>query len=298
MIRSAFTLLCLFATQTRLVADDSAADPYADLVVWQVTDLDRPESAYVDVDAGIIYLSQIVGAGDEFDGEGMISKVSLEGEMLEEHWVEGLNAPKGIRSHDGTLYVTDIDAVVAIDMESGESRRIPVDGATFLNDVATGPNGEIFVSDMRNSRVVGLRDDGEPFFYGLQGYECPNGLLVHEGQLIVGGWDSSGEITDTGIGHLFSIDYENPIGKTLITPEPAGNLDGIEIDGDGGYIVTDWKSGKVLHISGEGDVHTLMELTQGTADHAYLPDQHLLILPRMMEGTLVAYDISSLLEHE
>ncbi len=292
-------LTCLFSLSLHhscASADDAAAvDPYASLIVWQLNDLDRPESAYVDVETGIIYLSQIVGAGDAMDGEGYISKVSLDGEMLDEHWVSGLNAPKGIRAVNGTLYVSDIDAIVAVDMETGEARRIAVEGATFLNDVAAGPDGGVYATDMRNSRIIAInRNDEVSVFLDGPEVECANGLLVHDGRLIVGGWASGGEITDTAIGHLFALDFDSKE-KTLITPEPAANLDGIEIDGTGGYVVTDWKSGKVLHISGEGEVTELMELTQGTADHAYLPDRHLLILPRMIEGQLVAYDISSLL---
>lgn len=298
MLRS-LLLICIISLTSHCscAADDqAAADPYADLIVWQLTDLDRPESAYVDVEAGIIYLSQIVGAGDAMDGAGYISKVSLAGEMLDEHWVSGLNAPKGIRAHDGTLYVSDIDAVVAIDMETAEATRIPVEGATFLNDVAAGPDGGVFVSDMRNSRIIAIGPSGDvSVLADSPRLECPNGLLVHDGRLIVGGWASGGEITDTAIGHLYTLDFDS-LEKTLITDEPAGNLDGIEIDGAGGYVVTDWKAGKVLHISGEGDVKVLMELTQGAADHAYLPDRHLLILPRMLDNSLVAYDISSLLD--
>jgi hypothetical protein len=291
-------LICLlsFTTLFSCAADDNApaaADPYQDLIVWQLNDLDRPESAYVDGD--IIYLSQIVGAGDQMDGVGYVSKVSLDGEMIDPHWVGGLNAPKGIRGTLGNLYVSDIDAIVEINQETGASRRIAVQGATFLNDVAAGPDGGVYSSDMRNSRIIEIHDGEVSVLATGPQLECPNGLLVHDGRLIVGGWASGGEITDTAIGHLYSLDFDTHE-KTLITEEPTGNLDGIEIDGDGGYIVSDWKAGKILHISEEGEVKVLMELTQGAADHAYLPDRHLLILPRMLENSLVAYDISSLLE--
>src|ERR1700704_3608731 len=37
-------------------------------------------------------------------------------------------------------------------------------------------------------------------------------------------------------GRLFSLDLKTKK-KTLITPEPFGNIDGIESDGQGGYIV-------------------------------------------------------------
>ena len=66
----------------------------------------------------------------------------------------------------------------------------------------------------------------------------------------------------------------------------------MELDGKGGYFVTDWKAGKLFHITGKGKVTTMVTLPQGSADHAYLVDRHLLVLPRMKENKVTAYDLS------
>ncbi len=81
----------------------------------------------------------------------------------------------------------------------------------------------------------------------------------------------------------------------LITRDPVGNIDGVESDGKGGYIVTDWMAGKVLRISPQGDVRLIRQFAQGTADHAFLPAVNVLIVPHMNENKVAAYDISDAL---
>ena len=65
------------------------------------------------------------------------------------------------------------------------------------------------------------------------------------------------------------------------------------VDGKGGYVVSDWKNGKLFHIGANGSVRVLMNFPRGAADHAYLVDKGLIILPQMMEGTLTAFRFRS-----
>ena len=75
---------------------------------------------------------------------------------------------------------------------------------------------------------------------------------------------------------------------------PSGNLDGVEPDGKGGYYVTDSFAGKLLEIDKEGAVRVVLEGFKGPADFAYLSDKTLLILPRIGENTVTAYDLSKI----
>src|SRR5262249_11115003 len=123
--------------------------------------------------------------------------------------------------------------------------------------------------------------------------EWPNGVLVEGDSLVVGGWGRPEADFSTKVpGRLFKIDLKTKK-KTLITKEPTGNLDGVESDGHGGWVVTDWRAGKVMHVSAAGQVKLLSQVKQGTADHAYLPEMRLLILPHMMENKVAAYDLSA-----
>jgi len=262
-------------------------------VVWSISEgLQAPESVYHDADSGFLFLSQIGGGGGAArDGDGWISKLTVDGKVVQDKWVTGFNAPKGLRSHRGTLWVSDIDRVVAVDIAQGKIRQtIVIPGATFLNDLATGPDGAVYVSDMVNSRIIRIVDGQPEIFLQGEAIQHPNGLLVHDGHLIIGGWGTGFNddfSTDTP-GQLLKVNLKT--GKQIaVTPEPTGNLDGIEADGRGGFLVTDWRAGKLFHVSGKGRVQVVQKFPRGLADHAYLVDRRLLILPEMMAGRLTAY---------
>ncbi|MDB5387107.1 MAG: hypothetical protein JWM11_2753 [Planctomycetaceae bacterium] len=274
------------------VADD--AKPLTP--VWTVTEgCDAPESTYLDPVSGVVFVSNISGQGAEKDGKGWISKITTDGKVLSAKWVEGLNAPKGIRSYKTTLWVSDVDTIVEIDITKAKIvNRIPVPGAKFLNDVACGPDGTVYVSDMIGSKVFQVQDGKVSVFAEGDELESPNGLLVDGDRLILGGWGLTTDFMPKVPGRLFALDLKTKK-KTLITKEPTGNLDGIESDGHGGYIVSDWVAGKILHISGSGKVQLLAQFPKGAADLAYIPAKHLLILPQMMENKITAFDLTKFL---
>ena len=88
-----------------------------------------------------------------------------------------------------TLYVTDIDRLVAIDVESGEiSGTWPAEGAKFLNDPAVDADGRVFVSDMVTNRIYVLDGDSLSVWLEDEGLTHPNGLAVQDGKLIVAAW--------------------------------------------------------------------------------------------------------------
>ena len=91
-----------------------APDPNA--AKWTANEgIDTPESVYVDSESGFIFVSNVVGMPGEKDGKGHISKLSMDGKVVEANWVTGLNAPKGLRSHKGALWTSDIDEVIGIE---------------------------------------------------------------------------------------------------------------------------------------------------------------------------------------
>ena len=82
---------------------------------WRLAEgLANPESALLSADGRFFYVSNVAGEGDGRDGTGSIATVSRDGRLLNPAWVTGLNAPKGMALAGGTLYVSDIDALVAI----------------------------------------------------------------------------------------------------------------------------------------------------------------------------------------
>ena len=261
--------------------------------VWQAEGLDGPESAVLDSGEGVLYVSNVNGEANAADGNGYISKLSLNGEIQEKEWVTGLNAPKGLALHDGKLYVSDIDELVVIDTASGEiSARHDAPGATFLNDVTADQDGRVFVSDMMENQIWKLEGDQFEMWLQDEALENPNGLLAEPDRLVVAAWGKPNEDFSTDVpGHLKAVDYQNKEVTSIGPGEPIGNLDGVEADGQGGYLVTDWFSGGLYRISDDGKAEMLMNMQQGSADHEFVEAENLVVIPMMMDGTVNAYKV-------
>lgn len=294
----AFTLC---ACSSEPAKDDSAAGTAATkpaaTEVWSVTEgISTPESVYVEPTSGDIYVSNVVGMPDQKDGDGRIARISADGKTIDAMWVTGLNAPKGLRSYQGTLWATDIDEIVGVDMASGKiTAKIKAPGAQFLNDTAVGNDGTVYVSDMLGNKIYALKDGKVSVFAEGEDLEYPNGVLVDGEALVVGGWGKpEADFTTKVPGRLYQLDLKTKM-KTLITPEPTANIDGLESDGKGGYIVSDYLAGKILNISGSGAVTTLATFMPSTADIAFIAADKRLIVPHMNENKIVAYDISGAL---
>jgi sugar lactone lactonase YvrE len=280
----------VLASGMLLAAGAWAAEPQQ---VWQATGLDGPESAVLDSGAGVIYVSNVNGEANAADGNGYISKLSLNGEIQDKEWVTGLNAPKGLALHDGKLYVSDIDELAVIDTASGEiTARHKAPGATFLNDVTAHEDGRVFVSDMMQNQIWQLEGDQFEMWLQDEALENPNGLLAEPDRLVVAAWGKPNEDFSTDVpGHLKAVDYQSKEVTSIGPGEPIGNLDGVEPDGQGGYLVTDWFSGGLYRIGDDGKAERLMDLNQGSADHEVVADENLVVIPMMMEGTVDAYKV-------
>lgn len=265
-----------------------AAEP-----VWKVEGFDGPESALYDSKRNVVYVSNVNGSPTEKNGQGYIAKVSAEGSLVEKTWVGGLNAPKGMALVGGTLYVSDIDRLVAIDVDAGKvSATYPVAEAKFLNDVAAAPDGRVFVSDMFTDTIHTLAGDKLKTFVQDAELTAPNGLLVEGDKLVVASWGKIKEGFETEtLGHLKTVDLSSKKVSTLGDGTPVGNLDGIEADGSGAYLVTDWMAGGLYRIKPSGNAELLLDLNQGSADLGLIPEKKLAIVPMMNDGSVVAYPI-------
>ena len=160
---------------TLILCSAAAAAPK---LLWEVKGLAQPESVVQDPATGSIYVSNIAGAIMQKDGNGFIARLRPDGTIIEREWVKGLNAPTGMALHDRTLYVADVDELVEINVASGEIvKRYAAKGAMFLNDVAVGEDGTVYVSDTPMNTIWRLKDGTFEPWLANDELNGPNGLL-------------------------------------------------------------------------------------------------------------------------
>lgn len=259
---------------------------------WTLTDsLRRPESVVYDPIADMLYVSNIEGSPSEKDGNGFIAKVTTDGQLDDPAWVTGLHAPKGLALSEGLLYVADIDALIAVDPVTGELiARYPAEGAQFLNDVTADADGNVYVSDSRTGTIYRLAGATlEVWVEGPQ-VQAPNGVYAMPDHLVVAAGDTAAENPGQARS-LKTVGYEDQAISPLGSGEPLGGIDAVEPDTRGGFFLSDWGAGTVMHFTPGAGATTLLELTQGTADLTYVAAQERIYLPIMMSDQLVAYQV-------
>jgi DNA-binding beta-propeller fold protein YncE len=290
-----------------------AQQPSLDLIkvnkLWETAnDLKNPESVAFSPKQNVLFVSNINGNPTQKDQNGFISKVSpANGSIIELNWVSGLNAPKGIAipNNGNKLYVSDINDLVEIDIDSGKIlKTFNAPASAFLNDVASDNQGNIYVSDTITNTIYKLdvRDIGDNGSSSLQAWlqspqvNGPNGLHVDntKDRLIVA---SLGNMSKPGAG-IEVIDLKSKIVTILGkegTTSPFGGLDGIESDtAEKYYYVTDNPAGKLYVVNADGTGYrVLMDLhTHGAADLGLIQAQGTIIIPIMQDNKLVAFQLT------
>lgn len=262
--------------------------------LWEAGGLKNPESAVYDPGAGVIYVSNVNGDPMVKDGNGFISKIGTDGKVIALEWVEGLDSPTGLALAKGVLYAADVDRIVAIDpAKAAIEARYEAPGAKFLNDLAADKEGRIYGSDMPSNSIWVL-DGGKPsMLLHDDALENPNGLLaLDDGRVLVGSWGVTADDFSTKVpGHMRVLDPAHKTVADLGDPTPVGNLDGVEPDGKGGYLVTDWVKGVLFRVAADGKATKLISLKPGSADLGTIPGEGVALIPMMQDGTLVAYHV-------
>lgn len=262
-------------------------------LLWEVKGLAQPESVVQDPATGVLYVSNVGGPIMEKDGNGFISKVRSDGAVIEKEWVKGLDGPAGLALYDRTLYVADIDQLVAVNVASGEIiKRYPAQGALFLNGIATDEAGTVYVSDTPTNTIWRLKDGTFEPWLTNDALNKPNGLLVEGNTLIVAPFGDMAEGKQAAkLGGLLAVSLEDQSINPLGEGEAFGNLDGLKSPEPGVYLVTDWAAGGLFRVTAKGEVQRLLPLRQGSADIAYLPDTKTVLIPMMMNNSLLAYTL-------
>lgn len=202
----------------------------ADATVMRIEGFAGPESVRYDPQQDVWFVGNFDGDGDQRDGNGFVSRVSASTGTIEVlRFAVGtedapLHAARGTFITGDTLWVADIDGIHGFDRITGAQRAF-VDLSSFtpgfLNDIAQGPDGALYVTDTGRSAVYRIlgREVTEALLDERLG--GPNGITWDPArrQLVLMPWLPGHRI------HLWDVGTAPRAFGPATTP---GRLDGVE----------------------------------------------------------------------
>lgn len=228
-----------------------------------------PEAVRFDATDDVFFVSNINGSPGEKDNNGFISRVRAEGGEVDSlMFIAGgrggvtLHAPKGLAITGDTLWVTDIDAVRAFNKKSGQAiASYPVQGAVFLNDIATGPDGALYITDTGirigasgmshpgPDRVFKLTRAGQVStaiqFDSLIG---PNGII----------WDNANQrFLIVAFAGTDILAWKPGDSTTTTIAKGKGQYDGVERLDDGRILISSWADSSIYVLDGSALVRAV-----------------------------------------
>ncbi len=241
------------------------------------------ESVRYDETRQLLFVSCINGEPTGKNGEGFISLLNPDGSLKELRWITGLHAPKGMGIDGNLLFVADIDQLVVIDIIKGEIKeRIPVPGASFLNDVAVDKDGKVYFSDS-DTGYIWIYHNGELKAWITEGLDRPNGLYVEESRVL---------LTSSGSSDLKIIDKATGSFKSVTRGIGAG--DGLEFTGmEGYYLASSW-TGELFLIFPDFSKISLLKTAEqqiNTADIGFNRSAGIVYVPTFFDNRVVAYKL-------
>jgi SMP-30/Gluconolactonase/LRE-like region len=246
-----------------------------------------PEAVLHDSVADVYLVSNIEGSPVEADGNGFISRVSPEGEVVDLRWIDGategveLNAPKGMEILGDSLYVADIDCVrIFVRTTGAPAGQICIRGAMFLNDIAVDDNGTLYVTDTglavgpdglgptENSAIFRFFPTGESTRIAA-GEELgnPNGIAVGSRGVFV---------VTFGSGEVYQFSTNDGT-RTHVLDDPQ--LDGIAFTEDGGFLYSSWGASAVYEVTPTGQKVTAVEGVDAPASIGYDASRRRVLIP-------------------
>lgn len=258
--------------------------------LWQINGFDQPESAVANPMEKAIYISNIHGQPTELNGKGYISKISMNGKMLNKHWLDQLNAPKGMAIFGDNLYIADMQQVHQVSISEGRIiKQFQVDQAKMLNDITIADDGTVYISDLLGGSIYRISNNDIALWFNHKDLPHPNGLLWQQGSLLVASWGlgMNDDFTTQTAGSIYQLNINHPELKVVKGSEKLGNLDGLVRQGNSLY-ASDWISGELFKIEADNS-QTVLTLKPGLADIGTAGS--VLFTPLMMDGQVAAWEL-------
>src|SRR6185503_12179081 len=207
-----------------------------------------------------------------------------------------LDAPKGLALSGDTLWVADINHVRAFNRKTGAQLAdidLSSQNATFLNDVAIGGDGSVYVTDtgIAFDDKGGQSHPGTDQIFRIAGGKAtsikvdslnsPNGIT----------WDKANARFVLGPSDGKSVQTWKDGDKTTATlVQGPGQYDGVEVLADGRILVSSWADGTV-NVVRNGVLSKLVTGVSGPADIAVDTNRSGVAIPRFSDNQIDFYKI-------
>lgn len=237
-------------------------------LVWSCSaPFEKVESIVYDSQRACVYVSN--GKDYGVGQDGFISKVSMQGELMDLKWIENLNRPTGMAIHEDRLYVVDVNALLMIDPNSASVvDRIEVPIQYGINDVAIGEDGDVFVTASAIHAVLELTEQGlEIWAQDEEHLQWANGIQALPKHLLVGG------------EHLVLLNVAKKSIETLTMAPKVRDFEGVNQLATQTFFVSTVENSALYLIQNEKST-LLLEPDAYFGDLEYLPDQKKLIIPQ------------------
>lgn len=148
------------------------------------------------------------------------------------------------------LYAIGNNVIRAYDLQSAEAvGTISIPGVGFLNGMGSHSDGFLVVSDFSSGRLYTVDvTNPEQMEYSLLAGNfgaTPNGVVIDEANFraVVVCWGNNADI--------LSVDLESGDVTPLVDGSGLGNLDGVDMDGEGQFYVSSWSPTRVTRYSND-----------------------------------------------
>ena len=253
--------------------------------------LATPESVEYYSAEDVYLITNINGSPFEKDGNGFISKISPDGQVIDLKWIDGaspdvnLNAPKGAAISGNQLYVADLDEVHIFQLPHGKQlATVTISDTLFLNGITPAPDNSVYVSD--SGFTPGFKVGGSDAVYRVSpdgSYETiikdtvltvPNGLYTQGDELLIGSARST---------NIFRLKADGDLTATHTT----SGMDGLLMLPNGDFLYSSWKDKTVYRMDSSGNTTAVASGLPSPADMGYDSKRNRALVPIFLENKLV-----------